>query len=484
MQSRRDQVQAHMFIMGRLASGMLRADPDALDTPNSRTGRARTWGVALGVGIGVVSALYGVVFPGGGTDWKAPGTLVVVKQTGARFLYIGGSLHPVLNEASAKLLAGDRMVVDSVDAASLSSAVRGTPVGIVGAPDELPDPATMRGATWLACASQRRDESGGNAPQLTLAIEPEREGSALPKGKGVLIADPDGVRYLLWQGQRLRLDADNGAVQALGYSSVQPVQVSAAFLNAIPSGPDLAAPEVTDRGAPGPALSGQPTTVGQLFTGPAGGRYLLTTDGLVPLTRIEYMLLSGDPRTQRDAYQGGSVTTTAIGPDDLTAHTAPAGKLPRSPGDALPAKPPAPVVLDPDQSVCADLHPASAAPRLSIAVAEAMTTAGHPPTVQPGVIPSCTQADRVAVRPGGGALVRALSGAGTGSTYYLVTDAGVKFPLPTGQTAQQLGYSTSTAAGVPGALLGMLPSGPSLDPAVLANGGVVGPPASPPKCGG
>lgn len=33
MQSRRDQVQAHLFVMSRLASGMLRAEPDAPDTP-------------------------------------------------------------------------------------------------------------------------------------------------------------------------------------------------------------------------------------------------------------------------------------------------------------------------------------------------------------------------------------------------------------------------------------------------------------------
>lgn len=37
MQSRRDQVQAHLFVMSRLASGMLRAEPDAPDTPTGRT---------------------------------------------------------------------------------------------------------------------------------------------------------------------------------------------------------------------------------------------------------------------------------------------------------------------------------------------------------------------------------------------------------------------------------------------------------------
>lgn len=33
MQSKRDQVQAHTFMMGRLSSGLLTADPDAPESP-------------------------------------------------------------------------------------------------------------------------------------------------------------------------------------------------------------------------------------------------------------------------------------------------------------------------------------------------------------------------------------------------------------------------------------------------------------------
>ncbi|MFD0567150.1 hypothetical protein ACFQ2M_38235 [Kitasatospora saccharophila] len=44
MQSRRDQVQAHLFVMGRVAAGVLRAEPDAPDTPVGRTNRGRRWG--------------------------------------------------------------------------------------------------------------------------------------------------------------------------------------------------------------------------------------------------------------------------------------------------------------------------------------------------------------------------------------------------------------------------------------------------------
>ncbi len=41
MRSKRDQVQAHTFMMGRLTSGMLLADPDAPESPLGRTSRGR-----------------------------------------------------------------------------------------------------------------------------------------------------------------------------------------------------------------------------------------------------------------------------------------------------------------------------------------------------------------------------------------------------------------------------------------------------------
>ncbi len=95
--------------------------------------------------------------------------------------------------------------------------------------------------------------------------------------------------------------------------------------------------------------------------------------------------------------------------------------------------------------------------------------------------PACAGADAIAVAPGGGALVRALSGAGTGSTLYLVTDTGVKFPLASAAAAKQLGYGAATPPAVPEALLTLLPTGPSLDPALLT-GDAPAPVAARPAC--
>ncbi|MER7753280.1 type VII secretion protein EccB [Kitasatospora sp. NPDC097643] len=475
MQSKRDQVQAHLFVMGRLATGMLRGEPDAADTPAGRTSRGTVTGLVVAVLACLGVAVYGVMVPGGATAWRKPGTVVVVKESGARYLYLDGSLHPLLNEASARLLAGDQLVVDQVSVKSLADTPRGAPVGILGAPDGLPRPDRLADAPWLACAVSRPGPTGGRLPELALAVGPGSRGVSLTDGQAALVAAPDGTEYLLWHGRRLRVDTKNGARQALGQTAVAAYPVTTAFLNALTAGPDLAAPDLDGRGSPGPELAARPTKVGQLFTGPGGDPYLLTPAGLAPLGRMAFELLRNDPRTQSAAYEGRAVTPAALGPADLAAHTAPAAAA-GSPTAGLPAAPPELVTVAQGRGVCADLHLTEQAPTTAVTLLDAAVVAGLPPAAQPGVEPACAGADSIAVRPGGGALVRALSSAGVGATLYLVTDTGVKYPLASPAVAKQLGYADTVPPAVPEPLLTLLPTGPSLDPAALT--GVANPSAT------
>ncbi|MFG3053085.1 type VII secretion protein EccB [Kitasatospora sp. NPDC048239] len=466
MQSKRDQVQAHLFVMGRLATGMLRGEPDAPDTPSGRTSRGTVTGLIIAVLVCLGVAVYGALVPGGATGWRKSGTLVVVKESGARYLYLDGSLRPVLNESSARLLAGDQLVVDQVSVNSLADTPRGAPIGILGAPDGLPGRDRLADAPWLACAVSRPGPSGGRRTELALAIGTGGRGTSLTEAQGTLVAAPDGAEYLLWHGRRLRLDSRNGARQALGQSAVTAYPVTAAFLNSLPAGPDLAAPEVDSRGTAGPQLTAGPTRFGQLFTGPGGDPYLLTQAGLTPLSRMAFELLRNDLRTQSAAYGGAAVTPAALSPADLAGHTAPA--VPATPAAAgLPTAPPELVTVPQGRGVCAESRLTDQAPTTSVTLLDAAAVAGPPPAAQPGVEPACAGADSIAVRPGGGALVRALSSAGLGGTLYLVTDSGVKYPLASAAVAKQLGYGAPAPSAAPEALLTLLPTGPSLDPTAL-----------------
>lgn len=486
MQSRRDQVQAHLFVMSRVASGMLRAEPDAPDTPVARTTRGAAVGLAIGLLIGVGAGVYGLVRPGGATGWKSPGTLVVVEESGARYLYAGGQLRPVLNQASARLLAGDRFRSTTVGAASLDGVPRGAVVGLVGAPDGLPAERDLGQADWSACAVQapQASQAARPAPQLSLAIGLRQGSRPLTDEQAVLVAGPDGVPQLVWRGRRLRVDAATGGLRALGYGSAVPYPVTAGFLDTLPVGPDLRAPEPHGRGGAGPALGGRPTRIGQLFTGPGGERYLLAEDGLVPLGETLYQLVQGDPRIQQEAYGGAPVTPGPVGPADLAAHLAPAAAAAAWAGAELPARPPQSATVGQGQVPCVELRSGAGPATVAVGLLDAAAVAGQPPAAQPGVAPACNGADRIVVRPGGGALARAVTGSGAGSTLYLVTDTGVKYPLPSPATAKVLGYTKAVPVAVPTRLLGLLPTGPSLDPAALTGGGVVDTTAGTNPCGG
>ncbi|MGW1550878.1 type VII secretion protein EccB, partial [Streptomyces sp. NPDC002346] len=307
MQSRRDQVQAHLFQMGRLTSGMLRANPDHLETPGGRTNRGMIFGLVIGVVAVLVSALWGLFSPGGSTSWRAEGTLVLEKDTGNRYVYDQGRLRPVLNYASARLLLGGDMKSATVGSSSTKDVPHGPPVGIPGAPDYLPGSAGLLSSPWQVCAATTRQTSGEVVVRTRLALGAAKGERPLGPGEGLLVEGPDGSRSVLLGGERHLLDEATGAATSLGYGSAVAHPVSAAFLVALPAAADLAAPAVPGRGEPGPALDGRPTRIGQVFKvevpGATSQFHLLLREGLTPLTETETALVLGDPETRKVAYQ-------------------------------------------------------------------------------------------------------------------------------------------------------------------------------------
>ncbi|MEV0699369.1 type VII secretion protein EccB [Saccharopolyspora sp. NPDC050389] len=483
MQSRRDQVQAHMFVMGRLSAGMLRADPDIADTPQRRTSRGVSIGIIVSVLLGLGTFLFGLIKPGGATAWQAPGAIVVEKESGARWIYLDGALHPVLNQASARLLAGDRLQVHTVSENSLLGTPRAAPIGIPGAPDGLPTAAALSSDPWLSCAAPAGPTGPTGGARDFAMLVGEADGMPLTETDGALVAGPDGAVFLVWSSRKLRMDTESAGPAALGYGTTDPIKVPAGFLNALPTGPDLVAPEIANRGEAGPQLAGAPSVIGQLFRDAAGKPYLLTKAGLVPLTDTLFKLIGGDPRTQAIAYGGQPVEPRRIGAKDITAHTAP----PAAKGDltrdgAFPEVPPALVPDDEEQALCASTTPGPPVSTSVSLVPEAVVAEAKPVVPQPGITVSCPRPDRVAVPPGSGVLVSALStGDVAQSTTYLVADNGVKYPVPSTDAASKLGYTTPPVA-MPAMLVDLLPTGPALDPAKAGQPVTALPPVTPAQC--
>jgi hypothetical protein len=196
--------------------------------------------------------------------------------------------------------------------------------------------------------------------------------------------------------------------------------------------------------------------------------HLVRPDGLERLTKTEAALLLGDPATAA-AYPGSTVQPVVVAAGAAaTAPPGPASGSGSDDADDVPAAPPHPAELLPGQVPCARHDTAAGDPDTSLVAAYPPPTSAVPAVGVPGVAADSRIAGRIGVAPGWGCLARPLlpSGAG-GASYYLVTDLGVKYPVPTRELAATLGYDASGAALVPASMLALLPTGPALDPAAL-----------------
>ena len=138
--TQRDQIQAYQFLRRRLISALVAADSNHPTSPSRRLVLGTILGIAGAVLITAAFGVIGLLNPSGAADWQQGGQVILEQETGARYvLGQDGLLHPVLNYASARLLAGGNgSNTVTVSANTLGSASRGAMLGIPGAPDSLP----------------------------------------------------------------------------------------------------------------------------------------------------------------------------------------------------------------------------------------------------------------------------------------------------------------------------------------------------------
>ncbi len=454
MRSRRDQVQAHAYVVSRLTSALVHGDPDAPESPLRRTGLGTFGGLLLGTLAVAAFLVWGLISAGDKPAALTAGELVMAKETGARYVYAGHELRPVLNWSSALLLTGGNTAMTAVPAAALAGIPQGQPVGITGAPDTLPAVGAVNKGSWLVCAL-----SAGH-PEVSVTIGIQSVVSTPPPNGALLVAVP-GAEYLVWHGQRLKLDA-TWIAAALGLGRARVADVSPAWLNAVPAGPDLRPITVAGRGAPGPVIGGVRTTIGQVLVtrnvSSPGEFYLTEAGGLVPITAAQAAIVLGDPSSAA-AYPGAAGAPVPVSPAAMVHAPLVRRTLPDTAG--APSAPPRADQSGPGLP-CIDYASAGGAPPRFVF---ALPPPGAPPALNsPGVSSSPQTANLVNVAPGGGAFVRSQAAPGVGGeSLFLVTEAGVKFAVPSASAASALGYRAGRAVAMPASLLGLLPTGPALD---------------------
>jgi type VII secretion protein EccB len=463
VQTKRDQVQAHLTLVGRLGAAMVAGEPDLPQAPMRRGTVAAVAGTVLAL-LGVAGfVVWGLLSPGGATKWKADGTLIVEKETSARYAFLDGVLHPVLNYASARLILGSKFHLDSVSQKSLRGVPRGAPVGIPGAPETLPPAKAMTAAHWLVCDLLVDGPSGPPQALTVLDIGAAPPTRPIAADRAALVGTGDGTSYLLWHGTRLRV-ANRSALVALGYGDAAVPLASPRWINAVPAGPDLRAADIPHRGEPGPTVDGHPSVVGQVFvvSAPSAGStyFVLLADGLAAADPTAAALLLGDPGSAA-AYPGQNahaIPLSGVGATTLPASPQPPPAL-RS--NARPGVPP--MLVDTARStLCTSFNFAGTSAQGTLVTADPQAVATN--AMRTGAGAAAAAADAVAVTPGTGVLAAAVTDTGADThASFLVTDLGVKYPLPTPEVAQALGYQGVRQYPIPVSILALLPTGPVLD---------------------
>ncbi|HYQ63787.1 type VII secretion protein EccB [Actinophytocola sp.] len=437
MQTRRDHVHAHQFLMGRLSSALVLADPASAEVPAKRALSGLVIGLVLALLTAGGIAVFGLIVPGGNTAWQRPGAILVEKETGTRYVFTGGALHPVLNQASALLMRGGDAEVELISRESLADLTRGAPVGIPGAPQVVPRRSDLVSGPWLACLPT----GSGGGDGLSLDFDPAAEAVALPADRVLSLESPGGTAYLLAAVGKFPL-TDPTARIALGLASTPAAIAPRAWLAALPSGPPVGAADIPGAGSGGPSVGGRAYEVGQLFRLPAASGtvelFVLRRDGLAPLSPTEFALLAARPGTA----------------DPVELAAADVAVAPRSADQSLLTRLPDLTGLrafDPGgASVCLRQRPSG--DRVVSVVALADGRRGG-----------------VRLRPGTAVLAGALPPRAGRKVpdRYLITDEGLKFPLPDDESITALGLGGAPVTPVAGDLLAAVPTGPVLSRAAM-----------------
>lgn len=445
-------VSGYRFLQRRMECALLRRDIRTVNEPI----RAHAFSLLAGCLLATIAvagcAILGLLRPNAALP-DAP--IVMGRESGALYVRAGEMWHPVLNLASARLVAGANINPQLVPESALVPAKRGPLLGIPGAPQYLGQSLSAEESAWTIC------DSDGSTPLATTAVVGPADGPLvrrLVSEQTILVTtDAHGPSYLLYDGRRAVVNlADPIVARALRLESQEPRKVSPLLLNAVPEGPPITVPRITGAGGRGPgALSG--FAVGSVLrvTRTAGDEYYV----VLPAGVQRVGQVAADLLRLSDSQGVRSIISVA---PDVIRSSATVNVLPMS---TYPDQAHAPLTRG-DTTLCVTWAPRRAG-RADISF---LVGGGLPvPSDQAPVM--LAQADKggpaldaVHLPAGHHAYVRstALSGdTPRAGARYLVTDSGVRFGIHDDETARDLGLP-STAVAAPWPVLAALPQGPEL----------------------
>jgi type VII secretion protein EccB len=432
------QISGYRFLVLRMEHALVRGDVRMLDDPLRAQSLSLTAGCVLAVIAIAACAVLAFLQPRG-TIGDAP--IVMVRDSGALYARVGDTVHPVLNLASARLLADSAAAPKLVSASALDDTPGAPMVGIPGAPHTIDSPLTHDESSWAVC---------DDAASTTVLVGTTEGLAASEKAMLVTVrGESAAATYLLFAGRRAKVDLRNHAVvRALKLEGIAPRPIARAVLDATPEVHEIAPPHIPDAGTAGPAaLHGFPVgTVIRVPRAESAEFYVVLRAGVQRIGQVAADLI-------RFTSSRGSSSIATVEPSAI-------GTVPVVDDLPVAAFPDRAMIAD-DPVVCVRWRWSDESVDTGLAVGDAL----------PGRAVKLAQADaegprvdNVVVDQGRSAYVRAAGvtgdGARTGALYY-VSDVGVVFGVGNEDAARRLGLPPNPVP-APWPVLARLPRGPEL----------------------
>lgn len=468
MATKRDLVEAHAFSRRRLVTAFVSGAPGGREVEPARPGRTIVGGLALAVLLVAGAAVAGILVGRDPEDWNKPG-LLISEDKGGLYVILEESDHPelhsILNITSAQLILGPDLEPTILGEDTIAAQDLGQDLGILGAPQTVPDTDRLIDSGWTACTSPE----GGLA--VTMAEDPGVE-PLLDSGFTVTSAGHDYViatgREEAGEPRRAYSYAlpDGVPLDPLLTALELPIkkdarEVPEEWLRLFPSGGslDFATLGLQGYGDPAPGAGAElpaGTQVGQIITVDGGETFqVLTAQGPAALDPFAKAVYEAVPKPE------------VAKPVDLTPITLDTAPQVDS------ALPPFAAAHWPDQLLddvlgdhCALLQTGPDQKPVALMATD--------PTESASAEGVAAGAERLGVDPGHGAYVQVGDWDDTSSTTLFVIDAkGVAYALDGAEAARQLGYDAHPAPLVPDPWVELFEPG-----VTLSRGDALCPPAS------
>lgn len=519
MATRKDQLDAFNFARRRMVANLVVPTATGSDEGAPRPVKTFASSIILSAIAVAAVAVLGVFKPSAPSGWQ--NGLAVDSSTGAAYIVQNNELHAVVNITSARLILGTNFAKYDVPDSTLNNSGMsiGAPVGILGAPEDVPSAASMTLTQWSLCQHEAdaSDQTVANGPTyLEIGYGPSTatttwasSGGPNDEGSNVALIVHDSSQNVYLVDGNFKYSVGNtstssGAtdVGALLTAVNEGTTISAgetgfwvsdAWLSAFTPGDPITYPTLNQTLNSGVTSSPQQpgTAVGQYSPNPGtnGGGSVQTSTGVMELSTFAYNLYAANPDLANANVQKlnqNSLNQSAITEaNKLGAPTASSVFQQNTYGTNWPQLPPSLVGTDTTsadtQNICVGYSGSepSGVPQLTTWVSASLPYGKAGGNFGLTQTTSNREATTVLVKPGYGLLAQGSNGGAAGGIDYLIEDSGYRYGLgiqtststATGSSSSTtvsartlLGYSNSTVETVPSTWIGLIQGGAMLNP--------------------